>query len=478
MVRYFSCQVDIGSRRSGCSAGKDSATPSTWTPASSTHSRPRSITNDTRGSRAAFSHVVSPTRVETHSSSSSQTNQRWRRAAHRRDAPCRSGTRSRRGTPGAADRGRRSQDAHQRRQLVERGDRPGSSGAPATRPSPCEPGRRPRRRPCRTPLHRRVRSSRNWNASPSGRPNACNAARCASRRRRRRRRPAGDPPPCTRRPSAWRHPRATAGSSRQARDVEVLTQRHVRPASRGRARALASGARHRTRLANSMRSASTAARSPANTAADEPNGRHRPRVPRSMASAANRSAVEGTPRRSARVVHQIVVDQRHGVQQLEGRRGPHDPVIVGDRRPRDTPSSRRPDVTVCHRPGAAGGLVEHAPSRAVRSSAPAIVPRPGTRAGPVDPRSRSTQCVGDDGGVPRWTCAQYLAPTPPASPTMMAREPLMTRSQKLALATAGTTIVLFSVGGLVRGIGLGARLLHVARVRAGPALPRRARCTP
>ena len=38
---------------------------------------------------------------------------------------------------------------------------------------------------------------------------------------------------------------------------------------------------------------------------------------------------------------------------------------------------------------------------------------------------------------------------------MMAREPLMTRSQKLALATAGTTIVLFSVGGLVRGSGSG-----------------------
>ena len=54
----------------------------------------------------------------------------------------------------------------------------------------------------------------------------------------------------------------------------------------------------------------------------------------------------------------------------------------------------------------------------------------------------------------------------------------MTRFQKLAVATAGTTVVLFSVGGLVRGTGSGLGCPDVAPVRSGPALPRRARSTP
>ena len=169
------------------------------------------------------------------------------------------------------------------------------------------------------------------------------------------------------------------------------------------------------------------------------------------------------------------MDQRHGVQQLEGRRGPHDPVIVETAGRAIPPEAERRPQPFATGAGSAVRSRRARRSRAVRSPAPSIVPRPGTSAGPRRSALAEHATRRRSRRLPRWTCAQYLAPTPPASPTMMAREPLMTRSQKLALATAGTTIVLFSVGGLVRGIGLGARLFHVARVPSRPALPLRHR---
>ena len=105
----------------------------------------------------------------------------WPRAARRRDAPCRSGTRSRRGTPGGADRGRRSRRPHQRRQ-TRRGRRSprGRAARRPTRHAPAEPGPRPDRRPCPTPPRRRPGRHATGTPRPAAGRTARSAARCAS----------------------------------------------------------------------------------------------------------------------------------------------------------------------------------------------------------------------------------------------------------------------------------------------------------
>ena len=382
----------------------------------------------------------------------------WRRAARRRAAPWRSGTRARRGTPGAAGRGRRSRDRHQRARSSS-----SASIDPALERCPDQRG-----------LSCRANQVVDGLAPPAGRrltveqivaqlerlaqrpaERVQRGALRVRRRPRRRRRPAAGPPRCRRRPSAWRHRLATARfpCARPVRSrywpSAISTPHLVVGLGRSRQRSGSNPA------PSSSRSASTAARSPANTATDEPN-RRGPPVTRARR---RRSEVGGRGRHAAplgRAVHQVVVDQRHRVQELEGRRRPARSVPRPHRRPRGTPSSRRPAAAACRpRSTSLVGLLEHRQRARFDRLHPRVARRPGTRtahrrsarAGRATPRKRRPFL--------RRTCGQYLAPTPPAPRTMMAREPLMTRSQKLALATAGTTIVLFSVGGLVRGTGSG-----------------------
>ena len=152
-----------------------------------------------------------------------------------------------------------------------------------------------------------------------------------------------------------------------------------------------------------------------------------------MASAANRTAVDGTPRRSVRVVHQVVVHERHRVQQLEGRRGPHDPVIVGAAGRADTPSSRRRA-----QPFATGAGSSRRISSSTGSRCGSIALDPWRRAsqeraqGLVDPRRRRARrrrsrrpARDGHGPVSRRPTAASASRTmrPPAGPALMTAIP-------------------------------------------------------
>ena len=306
---------------------------------------------------------------------------------------------------------------------------------------------------------------------PAGRRRAA-APRPTDPPRRAPRRSAPAPRPCTsrssgppRRPAPGRRPPTGRGTAR----------RPSRPASgrSGRGRRRAGPARHRRCAAAARR-----ARRPGRRRGSRRRCRRRP-GPRPAAP----------PWRTARGWRELRGARRSGPSRRRGRARTCGGARAPPRPPRPVSRPNRQHARWAHRHSAGRIRLPPAPisrrSSSTRTAAPGSHPRE-LRAPvgeePLDRRVDATARVvergGDDGrlgGAGARSRREYRKTMRGRGDCYRSREaapPLrMTRFQKLTIATASTTVVLFGVGGLVRATDSGLGCTELAEVRAGPLDP-------
>ena len=248
----------------------------------------------------------------------------------------------------------------------------------------------------------------------------------------------------------------TAGSVVSAGEVQGLAEGHVGshpvvPVQRADA-----GRRGSNPEVRRSRSARTVARSPASSASDAP-ARSGSDDPRARARSASWNALAGAPRRSGLPIHEVVVDQRHRVQQLERGGGSLDRPVVDTARRAVAPEAEHRTQPLAPRHGQPDHLVDREQRVRARRPPSPRGRRSRKRSSVSSMRARTARSSGGACAVRSADMASVSQAPLRSSVAIMsrARPDSMNRFQKLALATAAATIVLFAVGGLVRGTGSG-----------------------